>query len=801
MTLLYLAAAWVAGIALASACHPPWQVLPVLGLASVLGLLLQSDDRTVRLGSLSLLLFVLGAGRLLLAAPHFNESSLATYNNAGWVVLEGVVVGDPDEREDHTNLRVRAERLTLPDGTEREVKGLVLVQAGRYPQRAYGDRLRVAGLLTSPPVFGEFSYREYLARQGIHSYVRRAHVTELAQGQAKPLLTYLFDVKRRSQDVIADMLPEPEAALLSGILLGVDTGIPEEVMEDFRATGTSHVIVISGFNVTIVAGIFAGLAGRLLHRRLAILTAIVGVAVYTVLVGASAPVLRAAMMGGLYLFARYVGRKSFAPVSLAATALVMTAWNPYALWDQGFRLSFAATAGLMFYTEPLERLSEGALKRIASAERTQQIVGLVSEVLLVTIAAGLTTGPILLGSFGKLSPITLLSNMLILPAQSYCMLLGGLATVLGLVLRPLGRAVGWLAWLLLSYTIETVRWTSRIPLPSVSGSIARWMVWAYYAVLGTGTWWFMKPIKKHHQIRERVTDWLSTRVRTKLLVTASGLLAALAFFAWRALPDGHLHVHVLDVGQGDAILIRTPAGRQVLIDGGQSPNVLLSCLGRQMPFWDRSIDLVVLTHQDDDHITGLVEVLERYEVGDVVFRDMGCEDPVCERWRELLADGEVNVHRGEAGLKMMIDEGVHLDVLHPGAGLLRRENFNENSVVTQLSYGSVSMLFTGDIEARAEENLLKNGECLQSTVLKVAHHGGRSSSTPAFLEAVDPQVAVISVGNGNDFGHPHDEVLRRLESVVSKGTGEPLIYRTDRDGTVEVVSDGADVWVETERGR
>jgi competence protein ComEC len=256
MTLVYLATAWLAGIALAKEVSLPWQVLPLLGLGAFLGLLLWRDNARVRLGAICALALALGAGRFLLDTPHFDETSLATYNDVGWVTLEGIVAGEPDERETYTNLRVRAERLSLPDGApsgasdgvELEVEGLVLVKADRYPEYHYGDRVRVEGLLEAPPVFEGFSYRDYLARQGIHSLVRHAQVTLLAENQASPILYHLFALKQRARSTIANILPEPQAALLTGILLGVETGIPADLMDDFAATGTTHIIAISGFN-------------------------------------------------------------------------------------------------------------------------------------------------------------------------------------------------------------------------------------------------------------------------------------------------------------------------------------------------------------------------------------------------------------------------------------------------------------------------------------------------------------------------------------------------------------------------
>ncbi|MFL7791749.1 MAG: ComEC/Rec2 family competence protein, partial [Anaerolineae bacterium] len=415
MKLVCFAVAWLVGIALAREINLPWQVLSVLGLLTFFVLLLWRENPRVRLIAICVLFLVAGAGRFLLAVPHFDETSLATYNDAGWVTLEGVVVGEPDERETYTNLRVRAEQLALsdgalagtPDGVELDVDGLVLVKADRYPRRSYGDRVLVEGVLETPPILEDFSYKDYLARQGIHSMMRRAEVELLAERQASPILYALFQLKRHAQSTIAAILPEPQAALLTGILLGVETGIPADLMDDFAATGTTHIIAISGFNITIVSGIFFAIAKRLFGKQRAFWVAAVGIAVYTILVGASAAVVRAAAMGILYLVAIRVGRATYAPASLAASAFFMTLLNPHTLWDVGFQLSFAATIGLVLYTEPLEQAFTRALARVTSAERAEKIVGSISEALLVTLAAQITTLPIILNIFGRLSLITL----------------------------------------------------------------------------------------------------------------------------------------------------------------------------------------------------------------------------------------------------------------------------------------------------------------------------------------------------------------------------------------------------------
>jgi competence protein ComEC len=216
-------------------------------------------------------------------------------------------------------------------------------------------------------------------------------------------------------------------------------------------------------------------------------------------------------------------------------------------------------------------------------------------------------------------------------------------------------------------------------------------------------------------------------------------------------------------------------------------------LGRQMPFWDRTIDVVLLTHPDLDHITGLVPVLERYQVETVIHRQVELDSEIYDYWLRLVEAEGADVYRGEIGLQLNLDRGLEMLVLHPGAELPTgsEPNVNNSSIVTRLTYGQVSVLLTGDIEAEVEKRLVAQGATLASTVLKAAHHGSCTSSTQEFLDAADPEVVVISVGADNDFGHPCAEVLERLEEMT--------VYRTDEQGVVEIVTDGAQAWVETER--
>jgi competence protein ComEC len=246
MPLIYWGTGWFIGIALASALHLPIEFLFPAFLVPIGGLYLWRHDRRARLVWISVIFAICGSLWFTLRSPHFDQNSLSTYNGIGLVTIEGVIDGAPDVRDTYVNLRVNADRLTTPDRSSRPIEGVDLVRPSRPAEFHYGDRARVSGQLTAPPEFATFNYADYLARQGVYSMIDRPQVKVLAHGQSSPILSAIYAFRNRAYIVIQQILPEPQASLLSGILLGIDAGLPESVQEDFRVTGTSHILAISG---------------------------------------------------------------------------------------------------------------------------------------------------------------------------------------------------------------------------------------------------------------------------------------------------------------------------------------------------------------------------------------------------------------------------------------------------------------------------------------------------------------------------------------------------------------------------
>ncbi len=810
--LVVFTGAWVLGVLLtqASIFSPVWLLL-CIPAALVLGLgwrerpQVQADKRHLKVVWF-LVGLPLGAGRLLWAQLQIDPGHIAYYNGMERVVVEGVVTGEPDGRPSYTNLRLDVDSLypvvEQSQPLSRTVEGRVLVSAPPYADVQYGDRVRAIGSLKRPPAYERFSYREYLAQRGIYSIMPYAKVIVLDSHHACLFMDYILRFKAYALRVLPTLISEPQASLLTGILLGVESGIPERLDDAFSATGTSHIIAISGFNLALVAGMFTNLAHRFGKRGWRLPLALVGVWTYTLLVGASAAVLRSALMATVGVVARQSGRKVHGPTSLAASVWVMSLVNPYILWDVGFQLSFAATLGLILYTKPLSQGVQHLLDRWIgttgkqsaagkrSAALTTRFVALLDDSLIVTLAAQLTTTPVLIGRFHRFSLMSLLSNLLILPAQPFVMTWGGLALMAGMVVRPIGEMLGWIAWLFLTYTIGVVSKIAEIPHAAIEVTqLTLPLIWGYYLLLGIGTWWFSQPKQDRWRWVVKVHRLVTVGKRSAAQAVVGLAGVALVFLYLYRLPDGQLHIVFLDVG-GDATFVQTPTGRQILIDGGPDAPQALAELGRHLPFWDRDLDLVILSSPDDERLQGLIPVLERYRVDFVAMgaetgeEDYDGDSHGSRRWQHLLSQRErTTVGRLKAGNTWTLDQGVDLDVLWPDA------EAPSGPLVLRITYGDTEVLLMGDATTVVEEALVaRYGAALQSDVLHAARHGLKTSTTKALLEAVAPAAVVITLGEGQE---PDDTVLARLMDVP--------VYRTDRHGAVEVVADGQGVKVRTVR--
>lgn len=284
----------------------------------------------------------------------------------------------------------------------------------------------------------------------------------------------------------------------------------------------------------------------------------------------------------------------------------------------------------------------------------------------------------------------------------------------------------------------------------------------------------------------RLENHRIVRLLLVLLAGATLVVWSFVFSTTSEAGEDYLKVTVFDVGQGDAIFIETPGGRQILIDGGPD-NTVLQRLGEEMPFYDRDIDLVILTHPDRDHISGIVEVLKRYEVRMVLDNGIPKDDEVYAAYRDLIREKNIPHYTVKEGTRVGLGEAIQLVTLHPGGKAY--DETNNNSIVLRLDFGEDSFLFTGDIEKGAEFEMIQDGANLDVDVLKVAHHGSKTSTTKFFLEKASPEIAVISMRRDNRYGHPHASILESLRKYGIK------TLRTDIEGNITLVTEGEGVTI------
>ncbi|RLT36439.1 MAG: ComEC/Rec2 family competence protein [Chloroflexi bacterium] len=719
------------------------------------------------------------------------------------VSLSGYVDNYPTVKNGRQQLYLRVESIRV-DGAEQSVAGRARLTTNVEPRYIYGQSVRVEGSLVEPPVFESFDYRAYLARKGVHSQIVRPRVSQTdGPNRGNPLFRLLYALRARGEGVINRLLPEPYAALSNGMLLGIEAGIPDELYEQFNLTGTSHVIVISGSNVAIVSGVVMALFVRLWGRRRALWPTLAGIGLYALLVGGDPAVMRAALMGSLFVVATILNRRSTALLSLGAACWAMTLLNPLTLWDVGFQFSSAATAGLILFspglTAGLKRLWPGIawgghLTGGLAAQGTLLLFGLVQDGLLVTLAANLTTLPLVVHYFGRLSLVSLLTNLLIAPVQPYIMLWGGAGVLVGLAgIDLLAQPLLWIPYLCLQWTVGMVRWSAALPWASVDvfsyglGSLFL----TYLLLFG---WHWRAGLIKMLGWRPRISALALWRWSSAVALPGLGIGTLLLWQVLLSRPDGTLHLWFLDIGQGDGILIQTPGGRQILVDGGSDPQRLFAQLGGVMPFWDRSLDLVVATHPDWDHMGGQLGLPERFGIEQALVSESLYENTDFDDWRRGMEDAGVSIARQSQGGWIDLGDGVALWVLWPltedAMPPVDDDDKNERSLVLRLVYGEFSTLLTGDAGLPAEKAMGDKGQPLAAHILKVGHHGSNSSTGPDFVRAVQPEIAVIQVGE-NRYGHPTAEVLATLSGR--------LLLRNDLHGRIHVRSDGTQMWVETER--
>ena len=767
MTLVLLAVAELAAIAaVALAGFPGWFGGAVLVLA--MPALWALGGRRVAAWGVAAGVIALAGGMRFEAWREAPPPPLAAFLG-DTVTIDGVVASEADPGQ--TTVRYRVNAQSFGDGTP--TGGGVLVTLPQYTGHLPGERVRVRGKLVPAPSFDSFDYQGYLERHGIVGTMLYPRVELLAPAPAGWRRTRA-ELRSNLDRAVQRALPEPEASLAGGVAFGRDGTLPGPLYDDFRTTGLAHLVAVSGSNVMLLAMLAFAVAVPVMGRRWSALPAAALVLGYVVVAGGSGSVLRAAAMAGVLLFGRWVGRPASAlPALAAATVVLVTGW-PWLAADAGFQLSLAATAGIVVFAPWIDWALRAGVER---AGARNVVPRLVTESASLTLAATIATAPIVAVTFGRVSIIGLVANVIGAPLFVVALPLAGMTAMAGAAWEPAGWAVGVVAYYPLAAIVAVAEQCARVPAAAVTvawlGPAAATAAGVGLAVTGGVAYRWLAPDRRPPHFAKRARMPLAGAAAVALLLTVWAV----------SLRDvggpGVLRIDVLDIGQGDAILVTTPEGRRVLIDGGPSGIELARELGAVMPHWQRRLDVVVMTHADQDHIGGLPVAMDRFDVGRA-FDALGARGG----GRLAFAAPRRTLERGD----WWEMDGVRFEVLWPPAAF-DPSNTNDASVVLRVQYGVTVALLTGDIEAAVQDRLAADGD-IRADVLKVPHHGSKTSSA-AFFRAVGAEVAIVSAGADNRYGHPAGETIAALAPA--------RIVRTDTDGRVRIESDGSRIRVRVER--
>jgi len=714
------------------------------------------------------------------------------------VVARVVVIDRPRPTTTGLTTRVRIVAVDAPaNNAAAALRGEVALfdfPAMVRPDRLAGQVVRVRARLSMPAGArndGEPAERDQLDEQGVGVILAApsAYDVELL-GDAPGWEAWMGRLRLSCARAVEARLPPLEATVLEGILWGDRGQLPAALRQEFSDTGTVHVLTTAGLHLGIFAALVTWLLVRLPIPRL-LRTGIVICASwgYAALAGLHVPTIRAATMLTAGAVAYESGRGRSPSAVLAAAAFAVGLPHPLALLSPSFSMSFACVGGIALLSPALHDagLNEdcGLPPRIVELART-------------SLAVQIAMWPFQALYFDAFTPWAVFANLAVVPLVGIIMALGGALLAATAVCPPLLAPLSNLAWWMLSLMIAVVEKFASLPHAHVDVPPPTHAFLILYWLALAGAAWTLRDVTR----RPHIIRWAAPAVAALVLAyVAPGIREAL---------DPDLRIDAIDVGQADCILVRAPGMHAMLVDGGGrlerngSGKVVAQPIGdviatrTVMPFlmrhWVLHLDVVVLTHPHGDHAGGLPVILARENVGVLYDSAQLYGGPAYQRALAVVRERHVHYRVARRGESFDLGPTTHVSILAPEMPLLTgtSSDINNNSVVLRVVFGRTAILLTGDAQSEAEARLLSHGGAdLRADILKVGHHGSAYSSTPLFLAAVHPKIAIISCGLHNVFGHPSPQTLAALRGVGAR------TYRTDLDGGLEAVSDGARVLVRT----
>jgi competence protein ComEC len=784
--IIYITAAFTAGIWCANYIAGVLPFLYVSSLVIVMILIWQIYRQQQMIWLIALLFFIIGMLRFihndalsLTDISHYTGKKITAYGT----IVEAPQVTNLLQEKRKVKYLLSIQDVQAEKGKKETATGMLYVSARQSNKELIyqqGDEVKVTGEVIALHGYNNPGQYDSVAAAQLQSIRGRMSVQEkeisLVGKDHSFWKQTMEEWRGKIIDNIQKVMPESHKAILVGMLFGGYGGIPREVVADFATTGIVHILSVSGSHIALVAGVVAVL-GKGLFRRFVFVDKVVPIfaaffiTLYAIFCGLTPPVLRSLIMGLIGLGAICFDREKDAAVALGLTVLGMLVHQPALIYDLSFQLSFASTAGLVL-------LNAKTVKMLTF------IPLWLARPLAVTLSAQVGVLPFIAWYFNSFSLSSFIANLIIVPIIEGIVILGLFGAFSGMVIGIIGNISMVVCSLMIGLVLQLTEWLAAMPaaklyVPSIGmiGSIL------YYVLL---IWVYGYQPQRMLSLTATVKKWPQ---KSAVVV----LLLILCIIVYSVYPRP-LSVHFIDVGQGDAALIVTPHGRGILVDTGGTMGentdfdigyrVVLPYL-RHYGILD--LDYLFLTHGHQDHAGGAAGLASQVPIKTIMLSRENYTQAVVNLLQMAPKSIHIAVYEGQ---KIELD-GVIIKVLHADTGMNGGHSSNEVSSVVQASYGKFSFLFTGDLPAQGEAEMIQSGRDISSSVLKVGHHGSKTSSTVEFLKAVGPKYAVISVGANNSFGHPHEETMQRLLAQHGK------IYRTDQQGAIVFQTDGSTMTVDT----
>lgn len=724
----------------------------------------------------------------------------------GTINIKAIIISNPDEKEYKYTYTIKVEEIN-GNKEYQNTKLLLDIKKSNLKESLpqYGDEITITGEFKKPNTarnYKGFDYEEYLRSQKTYGTITSEKYEIISSNKTNIFNNFIHYVQGNIKENMHYVLDEEEAALCVGILVGDREDISEQTEDNFQKSNLTHMLAVSGSHITYIINAMAVLLSRVGKRRTKILTIIILI-FFMALTGFTSSVIRACIMGILVLLASIIHRKSDTINNLGISALIILIFNPYAIVDVGFLLSYGGTIGIVVLGDRIANsiykiidvLSKGKINLIESEKNTikskvenqnkgKRILKYLVNSFSITLSANLIIIPIMAYNFSTVSITFWISNILAAPIMEIVTIFGFIVYFISIIFIPFAQFLGIFLNIFLKILLKIAEVSSLIPGSSIyikTPYIIECII--YYLLI-----FVMVKFRDIKNIIKGSNIISFLQYKSKKIISCICIIVIVLFSFFTFIFPKSLKIYFVDVGQGDCTLIITPENKNILVDGGGSEfssfdvgeNTLLPyLLARRIT----TIDYIMISHFDSDHIGGLFTIMENLEVKNIIISKQGEESDNLTRFLEIVNDKRINVIIVSKGDYLQIDKYSYFEILFPEDNMINNNILNNNSIVAKFNSLGLSMLFTGDIEEIAENRLYelyKGTDKLNATILKVAHHGSKTSSTDNFLELVSPQIAFIGVGENNNYGHPNSDVLDRIELYTDK------IYRTDENGEIEL---------------